>query len=145
MWTLNDLFIAGVRTAYGDRADEVYAAYLRLFAAAPLALRTPNRVFLSHSLPPASRLADFDPAVLERDDADRGRLPAGRRRPLAGLGPRHAPETAAAFLQKVDADLLVTGPHPLRPRLRRPQRPPADPRQPRPTRPPTASSPPTGR
>ena len=66
---LNDLFIQGVRTAYGDRADEVYAAYLRLIAVAPLALRTPNRVFLSHSLPPASRLAEFDPAVLERDES----------------------------------------------------------------------------
>src|SRR5262249_41375052 len=54
----------GVATAYGDRAEDVYAAYLELFAAVPLAVRTPNRVFLSHSLPAASRLDRFDFEVL---------------------------------------------------------------------------------
>src|SRR4051794_1493471 len=63
---LNDLFWEGVWAAYGDRAEEVYAAYLGLFAAAPLALRTPNRVFVSHSLPSARWLPQFDPAILER-------------------------------------------------------------------------------
>jgi hypothetical protein len=106
---LNDLFIQGVRTAYGARADEVYAAYLRLIAAAPLALRTPNRVFLSHSLPPAARLAEFDPAVLERDETTEADCRHGG--PVHSLlwGRDARAETAAAFLQKVDADLLVTG------------------------------------
>ncbi len=106
---LNDLFILGVRTAYGGRADDVYAAYLRLIAAAPLAVRTPNRVFLSHSLPPASRLADFDPAVLERDESTEADcLPGGAVHSLV-WGRDTRPENAAAFLQKVDADLLITG------------------------------------
>ena len=106
---LNDLFVQGVRTAYDARADEVYAAYLQLIAAAPLALRTANRVFLSHSLPPASRLADFDLAVLERDEfTEADCLPGGS---VYGLvwGRDTRPETVAAFLQKVDADLLITG------------------------------------
>ncbi len=34
---LNDLFISGIRTAYGERADDVYKTYLCLIAAAPLA------------------------------------------------------------------------------------------------------------
>lgn len=106
---LNDLFTQGVRTAYGGRADEVYAAYLRLIAAAPLALRTPNRVYLSHSLPPASRLPEFDPAALERDDtAEADCLPGGSVHSLV-WGRDTRPETAVAFLRKVDADLLVTG------------------------------------
>jgi hypothetical protein len=106
---LNDLFIQGVRTAYGGRADEVYAAYLRLIAAAPLALRTANRVFVSHSLPPASRLAEFDPAALERDEsAEADCRPGGSVHSLL-WGRDTRAETAAAFLRKVDADLLVTG------------------------------------
>jgi hypothetical protein len=106
---LNDLFMQGVRSAYGDRADEVYAAYRDLIAAAPLALRTANRVFLSHSLPPASLLSAFDPAVLERDEStDADCVPGGAVHALVwGRDTRH--ETASAFLQKMDADLLITG------------------------------------
>jgi len=106
---LNDLFMKGVRTAYGDRADEVYAAYLRLIAAAPLALRTANRVFISHSLPPLSLLPAFDPAVLERDETtDADCVPGGAVHALV-WGRDTRPETVAAFLQKMDADLLITG------------------------------------
>src|SRR5207244_4376734 len=57
---LNASFRDGVRFAYGAKADDVYAAYLELFAALPLAIRTANRVFLSHSLPPAAVLPQLD-------------------------------------------------------------------------------------
>src|SRR5262245_39179082 len=36
---LNDLFQLGVRTAYGDKADEIYQAYCELFAALPVGIR----------------------------------------------------------------------------------------------------------
>src|SRR5262245_48376726 len=45
----NDLFRQGVTRAYGGRGDDVYAAYLELFAAACLLIRTPNRIALCHS------------------------------------------------------------------------------------------------
>ena len=106
---LNDLFLQGVRTAYGARADDVYAGYLRLIAAAPVAVRTPNRVFVSHSLPPASRLAEFDPADLERDESTEADCRPGGAVHSLVWGRDTRAETAAAFLQKVDADLLVTG------------------------------------
>jgi Calcineurin-like phosphoesterase len=106
---LNDAFRAGVNTAYGSRGPEVYAAYLDLFAAAPLALRTANRVFLSHSLPAPTRLEVFDLAVLERDEFLEDDLKLGG--PVHSLlwGRDTAAATAAAFLAKVDADLLITG------------------------------------
>src|SRR5438874_580356 len=66
----NVLFREGVNNAYAPRGDEIYAAYLELLAAVPLALRTPNRVFLSHSLPSAKHLPNFDRAVIERDTAE---------------------------------------------------------------------------
>jgi hypothetical protein len=106
---LNALFQAGITTAYGSQAEEVYAAYVQLFASLPLALRTPNRIFLSHSLPSAAKLEHFDPAVLERKEyADEDLRPGGSVHALVwGRDTRVA--TAAAFLQKVDADLLITG------------------------------------
>src|SRR5438270_5590394 len=64
---LNASFRTGLDTAYGVRAADVYAAYLQLFAVVPLAVRTPNRIFVSHSLPKAARLEHFDAAILERE------------------------------------------------------------------------------
>src|SRR2546421_481979 len=64
----NELFVAGVRQAYGSHGDEVYAAYLELFAVLPLALRTPNRIFLSHSVPSPKYLDGFDLASLTADE-----------------------------------------------------------------------------
>lgn len=105
----NALFREGVGTAYGARALEVYNAYLQLFAAVPLAVRTPNRVFLSHSLPGASRLQRFDLAALERDEPLPEDVKLGG--PVHSLvwGRDTRPETVAAFLARVDADLLITG------------------------------------
>ena len=106
---LNQSFREGVGTAYGGRAPEVYAVYQELLGIVPLALRTPNCVLLTHSLPPASRLADFDPAVLERDvSGDGDVVPGGAVHSLV-WGRDTRAETAAAFLSKMDADLLITG------------------------------------
>jgi hypothetical protein len=106
---LLELFETGVKLAYAERAGAVLAAYRDIFHAAPFALRTPNRVYLSHSLPPASRLAEFDPAALERDVPHNGdEAPGGALHSLV-WGRDTTAENAAAFLAKVDADLLVTG------------------------------------
>jgi hypothetical protein len=107
--THNDLFWEGVWSAYGQRAAEVYAAYLELFAAAALALRTPNRVFISHSLPPARWLDAFDPAALEQDPSDSAALVPGGSVYALLWGRDTSADHVAAFLAKVDADWLVTG------------------------------------
>jgi hypothetical protein len=106
---LTAVFREGVATAYGRRADEVYAGYLELFAAAPLALRTPNRVFLSHSLPSAKRLEGFDLAALEKDELTEADLEWGGAAHALVWGRDTSAANAANFLQKVDADLLVSG------------------------------------
>lgn len=106
---LNTHFRIGVDTAYGPRSADVYALYLELFAALPVALRTPNRIFLSHSMPPGSRLAAFEMAVLERENsAPEDLVPGGAIHSLV-WGRDTRPETVSAFLAKVDGDLLITG------------------------------------
>jgi hypothetical protein len=106
---LNALFYQGVETAYGAHAGDVFKAYEQLFAAFPFALRTPNRVFLSHSLPARSRLTDFQFEALERDPPWEGDvLPGGSLHSLV-WGRDMAAENVTAFLKVVDADLLITG------------------------------------
>lgn len=106
---LNTSFRDGIRTAYGTSGDEVYAAYMELFRSLPLALRTANRVFLNHSLPSATGLTTFDPArLLEPDYPDADVEPGGIAYEMV-WGRDVSEEVAAGFLQKVDADLLITG------------------------------------
>jgi hypothetical protein len=106
---LNELFRAGVEYAYGARAGEVYGAYLELFAVFSLGARTANRVFLSHSVPSATRLETFDAARLRNEEtAEEDLQPGGFVYSLV-WGRDTSAATAAAFLQHVDADWLITG------------------------------------
>jgi hypothetical protein len=102
-------FNKGVVTAYGARAWDILSAYMDLFAVIPVAIRTPNRVFLSHSLPTPSKLDNFDPAVLERDNPTDHDLRGGGSIHSLVWGRDVRKETADAFLRKVDADLLISG------------------------------------
>lgn len=106
---LNQMFRLGVETAYGRHAETIYATYEELFAVLPLAIRTPNRVLLSHSMPNGKTIASWDPACLHRDDwtdEDVG-LHGGLYAVAWGRDTRL--ETAEQFLAKMDADLLITG------------------------------------
>jgi hypothetical protein len=105
----NELFRAGVRAAYAPRDDEIYDAYLHLLSVVPLALRTANRIYLSHSLPSAKNMPNFDPAILECDHAEEADLAYGGSVHSLVWGRDTSAANAAAFLQKVDADLLITG------------------------------------
>jgi hypothetical protein len=106
---LNDQFVQGVRIAYASGADEMYALYLDLWACIPFALRTAGGLFLSHSLPSAGTLLDFDPLLLEQDPTrDVDLAPGGA---LYGLvwGRDTRVETLESFLRKVGATHLVSG------------------------------------
>lgn len=106
---LNALFRTGLDTAYGSSAAAIYSAYLELFSVVPFAARTPNRVFLSHSLPKAARLERFDVGILERETHDEDDLRPGGALHALVWGRDTSAATVEAFLKKVDADLLITG------------------------------------
>jgi hypothetical protein len=104
---LNSLFRNGVTAAYGEKADDIYRWYMTLIDTAPLALRTPNRVFMSHSLPPIGKL--WNPEVLTAPV-----LPAEDFAPGGSVyhlvwGRDTSDAAVTRFLQSVDADLLITG------------------------------------
>jgi hypothetical protein len=102
-------FNKGVVTAYGGRSWDILKAYMDLFSILPVAIRTPNRVYLSHSLPAEKKLATFDPAVLERDNHVDSDFRSGGSIHSLVWGRDVRQEIAEAFLKKVDADLLITG------------------------------------
>jgi len=108
--SLNDLFEQGVTQAYGqEHGPKVYAAYLELFQTLPVVLRTPNRVLICHSLPGPRLLTTFDPRRLQTDTYDPADLQPGGL--VHGLlwGRDTTRENVLAFLNKMDADLLVSG------------------------------------
>jgi len=105
----NEMFVEGIRAAYGAAAADVNRAYTDLFRALPLALRTPNGVFLSHTVIPARQLALFRAEQLQQEAyTDFDYQPGGV---VYGLlwGRDTSQETVDEFLRKVDSDLLISG------------------------------------
>ncbi len=105
----NQWFYAGVESAYGEQAATVYEAYLDLFDVADLALRTENRVFISHTYPSAKNVPGFELAILERDEiADEEKKLGGAVHSIV-WNRDHSQANVEAFLAKVDADWIITG------------------------------------
>lgn len=104
-------FEQSVAEHYADRSGRVIAAIHKFIRSYPLGGRTPNRVFLAHSLPGPADLPAFDPAIFSReptteDLSDRGSahmLVWGRYQTRAAL------ETLGELL---DADFFLCGHQP---------------------------------
>lgn len=109
---LNTLFRQGIETAYGAMAGEIYAAYLQLFSSLPLAVRTPNRVFLCHTIPDARYLDTLDLSVLRSGTWPPASLQRGGTVYALTWGRDETPETSDRFAAMVDADLFITGHQP---------------------------------
>ncbi len=106
----NDLFRQGIDLAYGDHSDEIFAAYLHLFRSLPLAVRTGNGVFVSHSFPEAADIDNgFDVTILESPSFTE--IKGTRADSLHDLlwGRDGDEPTASRFASLVNATLLVTG------------------------------------
>jgi hypothetical protein len=106
---LNEVFRLGVETAYGNHAPEIYCAYENLMSVLPVALRTPNRVFLSHSLPGGSRLDSWDLTMICKDEAEEADYKLGGCIHAVAWGRDLSAANAKRYLEKVDADLLISG------------------------------------
>lgn len=109
---LNALFRDGVVANYGLMTDTVIEAYKELFAALPLAIRTPNRVFLSHTIPHGRDLDAFDPEVLRSRAWTREAMARGGTVYTMTWGRDTTPETADRFAALVDADWFINGHQP---------------------------------
>jgi hypothetical protein len=109
---LNSLFRLGVETAYGPAASEILGAYKELFAAMPLAVRTPNRVFICHTVPDGYDLDRLDLDILRTGVWPPEALKRHGTVYALTWGRDTSPETADRFAAMVDADLFITGHQP---------------------------------
>ncbi|MDR3622217.1 MAG: metallophosphoesterase [Paludisphaera borealis] len=109
---LNLRFRKGMQLSYGEACDEIFQAYLGLFSALPLAVRTPNRVFMCHSIPDGRYLDDLDVSVLAADEWPAESMKRGGAVYAITWGRDTATETIDRFAAMVDADLFVTGHQP---------------------------------
>lgn len=106
---LNELFEAGVETAYGARAPDVLAAYYELIETLPLAVRTTNRVFISHSIPPSRRIDAFDIGIFDLTSLPESEFELGSSTYDLLWGRDVTEPASRRFAEAIDADLLVTG------------------------------------
>lgn len=111
-FALNALFHQGVESDYGEQTPEILSAYADLFRSLPLACRTPNRVYLCHTIPDANQLPRLDLSILQTGVWPPESLPRGGTVYALSWGRDTCIETAEAFAKLVDADLFVTGHHP---------------------------------
>jgi hypothetical protein len=109
---LNALFAHGIETAYGARAPQIHRAFKDLFAALPLAVRTPNRVFLCHTIPDAHDLDGLDLALLGANSWPPEAMARGGTIYALTWGRDTDPATVDRFAALVDADWFITGHQP---------------------------------
>lgn len=101
-------FQRGVAQTYGKQADGVYAAIMEFLASFPIAARTQNRVWISHSLPAIEDLDTFDSKIFDRDlrPAD---LESGGSVYSLVWGRRFSETHLQVLSRMLDADYFVIG------------------------------------
>jgi hypothetical protein len=102
---------AAMKRQFADEYESVYLAMKQYLLSEPLAVRCPNRIWVSHSLPPDSYADSFDVTIFQRhsrvSDITRPN-PAY----LLTWGRRHSEQTLAKLAQLFDADVFILGHQP---------------------------------
>jgi len=101
-------FLAGVRYACGDAADEVLDGVKEFLLSIPLAVRCPSGVFICHSVPGPKRMARAGTEILQRayTDAD---LRRGGAVYEWTWGRGHSPEQLEALAQQLGVEFFILG------------------------------------
>ncbi len=107
--SLNQQFIMGVSTAYPEHVDEVVNAYDELFESLPVAIRLPNRVMLSHSLPGAARLETWSPEMLKKPTFSEEDYKLGGCVHALVWGRDTSDAAVRKYLELVDCNILISG------------------------------------
>lgn len=105
---LNRMFAEGIKSTYGEAAREIKLAYNTFFKSLPLAVRTPNAIFHSHSTPTLRHIQGFDPRVFQLEgEVTEKRMNNHIERLVWGRD--FSQEAADAFAEMVQAEILIVG------------------------------------
>lgn len=101
-------FDRGVEQRYGDAAADVLGAVNEYIASLPLAARTANGIFLSHSLPDALYIEAFDTTVFDRIPSGADLEPGGPAYALV-WGRFQTEEVVEIFAKRLNAEVFIVG------------------------------------
>ena len=109
--SLNLQFRLGLEQMYGPAVEVIYEAYRQFLQTCPLAVRLPQGVFISHSIPEEVDAGRFDPSVFTRPLAAED---YGDCRDVFQLvwGRDYRGQNARAFAELVGAKILINGHEP---------------------------------
>jgi hypothetical protein len=107
-----EAFTAGLKRDFGSVYQRVNVVVTEFLLSLPLAIRAPNGLFFCHSLPTDSQMPNFDFSVFDRalTGADYKRKVGPVYQLIWGRGV--TPSGVDQFLEKVNAQLVVTGHQP---------------------------------
>lgn len=105
---LNKMFAEGIKSTYGEAAREIKIAYNAFFKSMPLAVRTENGIFFSHSTPALKHVRGFDPRVF-RIEGEVTEKSMNQHIERLVWGRDFSQEAADAFAELVGAEILVVG------------------------------------
>ncbi len=104
-------FERAMQDAYGPNAESVLRAIYLFIESFVLAVRTANRVLLSHSLPNARDLLGFDPTILDRPLTAHDYREGGHAYTMV-WGRQHTPELLERLAGDFDVDYFICGHQP---------------------------------
>jgi hypothetical protein len=108
---MNQAMKAAMKRVYAEDFDTVLQSLREYLVTQPLAVRAPNRIWMSHSLPEDRFLDKFDPGILDRslhaEDCRRGN--SGY---LMTWGRHHGEATLERLSKLLDADYFLLGHQP---------------------------------
>lgn len=109
----NLMFRFGLQAMYAEAADEVRQAYLPFLKSCPLAVRLPDGVFVSHTIPDSVDVRGFDTTIFDRETTDDD---LKQHSTLFSLvwGRDFRQQNADAFAELVDARVMIHGHEPCR-------------------------------
>ncbi len=105
---LNKMFAEGIKSTYGEAAREIKLSYNKFFKSLPLAVRTHNGVFFSHSTPALKHIKGFDARVFRLEgEVTEQRMNTHIERLTWGRD--FSQDAADAFASLVEAEILIVG------------------------------------
>lgn len=104
-------FCGWVSQQFADHGDRVLEAVCGFLSSCALGIRTPNRIFLSHSLPGPEDMDRFEVGVFSRAMGTEDLLPGGQAYMLT-WGRGHTAEQLEQLAQMLDVDFFTIGHQP---------------------------------
>ena len=105
---MNQAMQEAMKRLYLENSDDVYAALKQCLISQPLAVKCPNGIWVSHSLPADKYVADFDATAFDRplEIHDMARSEPAY---LLTWGRRHSQEALDELANKFGVDLFILG------------------------------------